>query len=100
MKNTIRTLGLAAILAWAAAAFAADDVGLVNPLSGDVSYTSGGSSAKAKAFMKVREGDKFTVHAGSQFRIVYFQGGRQELYTGPATLVAGAQASQQQSGAQ
>src|SRR5690349_21233172 len=98
MKNIIRTLGLAAILAWAGAASAADDVGLVNQLNGDVSYSSGGSSAKAKSFMKVREGDKFIVHAGSQLRIVYFQGGRQELYSGPATLVAGAQASQQQTG--
>ena len=75
------------------------DVGLINQLSGDVSYTSGGSSAKAKAFMKVREGDRFIIHAGAQARIVYFQGGRQEAYTGPATLIVGAQASQQQTGA-
>jgi hypothetical protein len=100
MKNIIRTLGLAIVLAWSAAANAADDVGLVNQLSGDVSYSSAGSTSKAKAFMKVREGDKFTVHAGAQLRIVYFTGGRQELYTGPATLVAGAQSSQQQTGAQ
>jgi hypothetical protein len=100
MKNIIGTLGLAAILAWAGAANAADDVGLVNQLNGDVSYASGGNASKAKAFMKVREGDKFTVHAGSQLRIVYFQGGRQELFTGPATLVAGTQSSQQQTGAQ
>jgi hypothetical protein len=75
------------------------DVGLINQLSGDVSYTSGGSSARAKAFMKVREGDRFIIHAGAQARIVYFQGGRQEAYTGPATLIVGAQASQQQTGA-
>jgi hypothetical protein len=99
MKNVIRTLGLAAVLA-AANSFAAEDVGLVNQLSGDVSYTSGGSAAKAKAFMKVREGDKFSIPAGAQLRIVYFQGGRQESYNGPASLTAGAQASQQQSGAQ
>jgi hypothetical protein len=100
MKNIIPALSLAAVLAWAGAAFAAEDVGLVNQLSGDVSYTSGGTSTKAKAFMKVREGDKFIVHAGAQLRIVYFQGGRQEAFTGPATLVAGTQASQQQTGAQ
>ena len=100
MKNTVWTLGLSAVLAWASAALAADDVGLVNQLSGDVTYTSGGTSAKAKPFMKVREGDKFIVHAGAQLRIVYFQGGRQEAFTGPATLVAGAQASQQQTGPQ
>ena len=99
MTNIIRSFGLAAILA-AAGAFAADDVGLVNQLSGDVSYTSGSSSSKAKAFMKVREGDRFSVPAGAQLRIVYFQGGRQEAYSGPASLTAGTQASQQQSGAQ
>jgi hypothetical protein len=99
MTNIIRTFGLAAIFA-AAGAFAADDVGLINQLSGDVSYTSGGSSSKAKAFMKVREGDRFSVPAGAQLRIVYFQGGRQEAYSGPAGLTAGTQASQQQSGAQ
>src|SRR3954469_64215 len=99
MKNLIQTLGLAAIFA-AASAFAADDVGLVNQLNGDVSYTSGASTSKAKPFMKVREGDKFTVPAGAQLRIVYFQGGRQESYAGPASLTAGSQASQQQSGAQ
>jgi hypothetical protein len=49
--------------------------------------------------MKVREGDRFIVHAGAQVRIVYFQGGRQEAYSGPATLIIGAQASQQQTGA-
>ena len=98
MKNSIRILGLATILA-AASAFAADDVGLVNQMSGDVSYTSG-STAKAKPFMKVRQGDKFSVPAGAQLRIVYFQGGRQESYGGPASLTAGAQASTQQSGAQ
>jgi hypothetical protein len=99
MKKLIQALGLAAIFA-AASAFAADDVGLINQLNGDVSYTSGASISKAKAFMKVREGDKFTVPAGAQLRIVYFQGGRQESYAGPASLTAGSQASQQQSGAQ
>ena len=99
MKKIFWSVGLAALLA-TGNVFAADDVGLINQLNGEVSYTSGSSSAKAKAFMKVREGDKFVVHAGAQLRIVYFQGGRQEAFTGPATLVAGAQASQQQTGPQ
>ena len=99
MKKVIYTVGLAALFA-AAAAFAADDVGLVNQMSGDISYTSGASTSKAKPYMKVREGDKFSVPAGAQLRIVYFQGGRQESYTGPASLTAGSQSSQQQSGAQ
>jgi hypothetical protein len=99
MKNVVRIVGLAAILA-AASVFAAEDVGLVNQLSGEVTYASGSSSAKAKTFMKMREGDRFTVPAGAQIRIVYFQGGRQESYNGPASFTAGTQASKQQSGAQ
>lgn len=99
MKNVIRLVGLAAIL-MAASVFAAEDVGLVNQLSGDVTYASGSSSSKVKTFMKMREGDRFTVPAGAQIRIVYFQGGRQESYNGPASFTAGTQASKQQSGAQ
>jgi hypothetical protein len=67
---------------------------------GDVSYTSGGSASKAKAYMKVREGDRFTLPSGSQVRVVYFQGGRQETHTGPATFTAGKQESSIQSGSQ
>jgi hypothetical protein len=99
--NAIKNFGLALLLlAGAAIAAQASDVGLVNHLTGDVSYASGGTSAKAKAYMKVRAGDRFSVPAGGQLGLVYFQGGRQESYTGPATLTAGAQQSSVQSGAQ
>lgn len=97
---TINNFGLALVLAAASAAAVASDVGLVNHLAGEVSYTSGSATAKAKAYMKMREGDRFSVPAGGQLRIVYFQGGRQESYTGPATLTAGTQQSSVQSGAQ
>lgn len=99
MKNLLRTLGFTAMLS-AAAAFAADDVGLINHLLGDVTYTSGKGSAKAKPFMKVREGDRFSVAAGAQLRVVFFHGGRQESYTGPASFTTGAQRSALHSGAQ
>jgi len=70
------------------------DVGLVNMLNGDVNYASeGGSGSKAQAFMKVRQGDRFTVPAGAQLRVVYFDGGRQETWKGPAAFKAGAKAS-------
>ncbi len=100
MKTSIRTLGLVALLSFFAAAVAAQDVGVVNMLAGDVTYTTGGSTSKAKNFMKVREGDKFSVPSGAQLRIVYFKGGRQEGYTGPAVITAGAEKSTQQSGSQ
>ena len=92
------SLAAAAGLAVAGPAFAASDVGLVNHLSGEVSYTSGGSPAKAQAYMKVREGDRFSVPAGATVRVVYFQGGRQESFTGPASFTAGTQQSAVQSG--
>ena len=75
------------------------DVGLLNHLSGDVSYAStGAKDSKAQAFMKVRQGDRFNVPAGAQLRVVYFNGGRQETWKGPASFKAGAQKSDPESG--
>jgi hypothetical protein len=77
------------------------DVGLVNMLNGEVNYASEGASSagsKAQAFMKVRQGDRFTVPAGAQMRVVYFDGGRQETWKGPAAFKAGAKGSDATSG--
>lgn len=102
MGNAIGWAGkvLAAAFAVSSAAYAAGDVGLINQLSGDVTYSSGAQNSKAQAFMKVREGDRFTVPAGGQVRVVYFQGGRQETFAGPSSFTAGTQQSAVQSGAQ
>lgn len=100
--NSLRTNAvawLAALFVWAPLAMAAQDSAMVNYLSGDVSYSGGAGAAKAKLFMKVREGDRFTVPNGAQFGLVYFEGGRKETYTGPNVLVAGAKQSTVQSGA-
>jgi len=96
--NLKQTLFAVAGLLFGAAAFAQSDVGLVNHLTGDISYSSSGKTSKVQAYMKVREGDRFTVPAGAVIRVVYFQGGRQESYTGPASFTAGAQQSAVQSG--
>ena len=53
-------------------AHAQEDVGLVDLVAGEVLYQAG----KAKAFMKVREGDRFEVPAGGQLRLIYFAGAR------------------------
>jgi hypothetical protein len=75
------------------------DVGLINQLSGDVAYASqGGAQSKAQAFMKMRQGDRFTLPAGAQLRVVYFNGSRQETWKGPASFKAGAQQSEAISG--
>ncbi|MGH8518966.1 MAG: hypothetical protein ACREUE_16070, partial [Panacagrimonas sp.] len=59
--NPMKNLVFAAAFLWVAAVAASDDVGLVNHLAGDASFTSGKAKpAKAAAYMKVREGDRFT----------------------------------------
>lgn len=87
------------LLAFLAGGAAAQDVGLINHLSGDASYASGSTRAKAAAYMKIREGDRFTLAPGAQLRVVYFQGSRQESFSGPARFVAGKDASKVESGA-
>jgi hypothetical protein len=64
---------------------AQEDVGLVDLVTGDVLFQAG----TAKAFMKVREGDRFEIPAGAQLRLIYFAGARQERWQGPARLRAG-----------
>ena len=72
------------------AAVAQEDVGLVSALAGEVVFQAG----TAKAFMKVREGDRFDVPPGAQLRLVYFAGARQERWQGPASLRAGRRESE------
>ena len=99
MVNTAAKVVVALSAVASFAAWAATDVGLINHLQGDVVYQ--GSSAvgtKASPFMKVREGDKFTVPAGAVLRIVYFEGGRQETWKGPASFKADAKAGEAVSG--
>ena len=96
----LRAMLLAAAAAVSGTAMAQNaDVGLVNMLSGDASYASeGGAAAKAQAFMKIRQGDRFTLPAGTTLRVVYFDGGRQETWKGPAAFKAGGKASDPSSG--
>lgn len=95
-----RSIFGAALLGLALGAGAqSSDVGLVNQLSGDVSYTGrGGTESKAQPYMKVRQGDRFTLAAGAQLRMVYFDGSRQETWKGPSGFKAGAQKSEALSG--
>jgi hypothetical protein len=54
-------------------------------VAGEVSYQVG----PVRAYMKVRDGDRFEVPAGAQLRLIYFTGARQETWQGPARLSAG-----------
>lgn len=101
MNNKWKSILIGAVFGTASGLAAAQgaDVGLVNLLSGDVNYQSeGAQAAKARSFMKVRQGDRFTIPAGAQIRVVYFQGGRQETWKGPAAFKAGEKASDATSG--
>jgi hypothetical protein len=90
---------LAALFAVPAHAQGAGDAGLINLLSGDVSYQPQGAAAgKATAYMKVRQGDGFRVPAGASVRVVYFSNGRQEMWKGPASFTVGAAESTAQNG--
>ena len=90
MKNILPVLLAMLLVLAAAGAPAADDVGLVNQLVGDVTYrVPGAAAARTTAFMKVRDGDNFRLNAGARVRLVYFDGGRQELWEGPAEFNAG-----------
>ncbi len=83
----MRTLLGIVLLAIAAVAQAQSDVGLVNLVSGDVSFAPrSGQPGKVKAFMKVREGDRFVLSPGAELRIVYFDGARQESWKGPSSF--------------
>ena len=75
------------------------DVGLVNDVSGTVSFVSEGApQAAVKAFMRVRQGDRFTLGNGSTLRSVYIPGGRQETWRGPSAFSIGSDAGKMESG--
>lgn len=87
-------LALAAFLLSAApspAQTSAPDAGLVTKLSGKAVYWNKEEKkpAAAQAFMKVRQGDHLKLSKGAALTLLYFTGGRQETWKGPATLVVG-----------
>ncbi len=86
----MRSVVLAVLFATSSAALAQGaDVGLVNLVSGDVSYAPpSGPPAKVQVFMKVRDGDRFNLAAGAQIRVVFFESARQERWLGPASFRA------------
>ena len=65
------------------------DVAVVSQLAGEVGYASASQPAgKMTPYMRVREGDRITLPAGSQLRLVFFETGRQERWVGPGSFRA------------
>jgi hypothetical protein len=95
----LKTLAVAAALLLVLARAEGADVALVNDLNGNVSYAAGSAGGTAKPFMRVREGDRFSVPASARIRLLYLDSGRQESFTGPARFVAGKGSSTLEQGA-
>ena len=90
MKYRLHTLVIAfALVALSASASAQV---LVTQVAGSVNYQIGVEGAKvaaARAFMKARTGDVFTLENGASVRLVYTGSGRSENWAGPTTFVIG-----------
>jgi hypothetical protein len=82
--------GLCVLLAAGAAAGQGADVALANLVSGNVTLSpaSGGPVKALPAFSRIRDGDRIEIAVGSQVRVVFFKGARQERWVGPASFRA------------
>jgi hypothetical protein len=90
MLRFLRTLccGLTVLAAFSTSA--ADDVGVVDRLSGEVTVkSSAGNQFSGTPFMKVREGDLLVLKPGSVVQMVYFDARRRELWKGASSFTAG-----------
>jgi hypothetical protein len=67
-------------------AHAAGDVALVTALEGKVSRVSIASPSSVEAFVKLKEGDVLRLEKDSRIRLVYFDSGRQESWSGEGRL--------------
>lgn len=68
---------------------AATDVALVTALDGGVSRAAEQGPQPVQSFVKLKEGDALSLDKGARLQIVYFDGGRQENWTGAGKLVVG-----------
>jgi len=99
--GVVQGLVLLLVLALVAARAVAQgaDAGLVSLVEGAVTYTPpGGAPGRVQAYMKLREGDRIEVPAGAQVRVLFFDGGRQERWSGPAGFRIGKSAAEALSG--
>ena len=72
----------------------AAEVALVTAASGNVKLQEGKAAAsELKPFIKVREGDRLLMEGASRLQVVYFEGGRQETWSGRGALEVGSVSS-------
>jgi hypothetical protein len=97
LPKFIITAILAVMVPWTGAAPATTaDVGLITALTNNITYwnkAESGQPAPAQTFMKVRLGDNFKLPDHATLKVLYFNTGRQETWTGPCLVTAGDGAS-------
>ncbi|MBL0207546.1 MAG: hypothetical protein IPP84_06110 [Propionivibrio sp.] len=72
----------------------ATEVGLVTAVAGNVKLQEEKSVAsELKPFVKVREGDRLMMESNARLQVVYFEGGRQETWSGRGALEVGSVSS-------
>ncbi len=91
MKKYLILSALLFLIVLPISTYAASEVGMVTQVSGKVSYQSASDSkpSDVRNFMKVYEGDIFSLSADSFVQIVYLRSGRKETWKGPGNFKAG-----------
>lgn len=79
-------LASAILFSSSSAVYAAGDVALVTALQGKVSRVSIASPGSVEAFVKLKEGDVLKLEKDARIRLVYFDSGRQESWSGEGRL--------------
>lgn len=99
----IRQLGLcgALLLALLSGAAQANEIAMVTALSGTVELQAPGaaSAMPLQAFVKLRAGDRLKLAAAARVQLVFFQGGREEIWQGAGELLLSPEASAVTAGA-
>lgn len=84
--NLLSKMVLVAVLAGISASHAADDVALVTALHGKIGRVTSSGPSDLESFVKLKRGDLLRLEKDSSIRLVYFDGGRQESWSGAGTL--------------
>lgn len=76
----------AVLFLFSSVAHAAGDVALITALQGKVSRVASATPNKVEAFVKLKEGDVLKLEKDARIRLVYFDSGRQESWSGEGRL--------------
>lgn len=91
----------ALLLALLSCAVQANEIAMVTALSGAVELQASGATPAMplQAFIKLRAGDRLKLAAAARVQLVFFQGGREEVWQGAGELLLGPQDSAVTAGA-